>query len=67
MSNDWLYDDDRRKFSLVQFYTELEWTRILEGPIHLTEHTMTSIYDLFTIDLVKTGFAKIFIQGEKIL
>ena len=67
MSNDWLYDDDRRKFSLVQFYTQLEWTRMLEGPIHITEHTMTSICDLFTIDLVKTGIAKIFIQGEKIL
>ena len=65
MSNDWLYDDDRRNFSVVGYYTELEWVRMLRGPIQTTERTMISIYDLFPA--VGTENKKIFIQGKEVV
>ena len=61
MSNDWLYDDDRRYLSVTEFYTELEWTKMLKGAILTKEERMTSIYDLFKV--AGTGNKKIFIQG----
>ena len=64
LSNDWLYQDARNYFSLVEYYTELEWTRMLKGPIKTTEKLLNSIYDLFTT--VGIGNKKIYIEGEAI-
>ena len=63
MSNDWLYDDDRSNFSVLEFYTELEWAKMLKGAIHITELSMISIFELLTI--AGTGNKKIFIEGKK--
>ena len=64
MCNDWLCDDDRSYFSVTEFYTELQWIRMLKGVTQIKEESMTSIYDLFTV--VGTGNKKIFIEGEEI-
>ena len=62
MSNDWLYPDDRRTFSVAEFYTDLRWVKMLKGPIHLRKETMASIYDLLT--LAGTGNKELFIEGK---
>ena len=61
MSNDWLYADDRRTFSVAEFYTQLRWAQRIEGPIQSTKETMTSIYDLFKV--AGTGKKKILVEG----
>ena len=63
MSNDWLYDDDRSNFSVLEFYTELVWAKMLKGAIQITELSMISIFELLTI--AGTGNKKIFIEGKK--
>ena len=62
MSNDWLYPDDRSHFPVAEFYTELEWVRMIRGPILTTEKSMISIFDLLTV--AGTGNKKIFIEGK---
>ena len=62
MSNDWLRDEDRRNFSVTEFYTELEWVRMIKGAIRTTEKSMTSIFDLLTI--TGTGNKKLYIEGK---
>ena len=62
MSNDWLRDEDRRNFSVTEFYTELEWVRMIKGAIHTTERSMISIFDLLTI--AGTGNKKLYIEGK---
>ena len=47
---------------MTEFYTELEWTKMLKGAILTKEEPMTSIYDLFTV--AGTGKKKIFIEGR---
>ena len=64
MSNDWLRDEDRRNFSVTEFYTELEWVRMIKGAIRTTEKSMISIFDLLTI--AGTGNKKLYIEGKKI-
>ena len=61
MSNDWLYEDYRSNYSVTEFYTELDWVKMINEPIHRKEKPMTSIYELFTV--VGTGNKKIFIEG----
>ena len=62
MSNDWLYPDDRRNFSVAEFYTELRWLRMLKGAIFTKQESMTSIYDLLVI--AGRGNKKIVIEGR---
>ena len=62
MSNDWLYPVSRTSFPVMEFYTDLKWTKTLKGPIHLRKETMASIYDLLT--LAGTGNKKLFIEGK---
>ena len=64
MSNDWLCDDNRSYFPVREFYTELEWVKMLKE-VQIKEESMTSIYDLFMV-VAETDNPKIFIQGKEI-
>ena len=49
---------------MTDFYTELQWVRMLAGAIHITRQPMTSIFDLLTV--AGTGKKKILIEGNLI-
>ena len=67
MANDWLYRKEQWSFSVKQFYTGLQWVDWVKIGLQKEPQPMTSIYDLFTVDLVRSGNKKIFIEGEKIV
>ena len=64
LSNDWLPPEKAKTFSLMKFYTDLEWVESVEGPLR-SEQRKSNIFEMFKVKGSGKKPINILVKGNK--
>ena len=64
LSNDWLEQKDAKAMTVIQHYTNLQWSKKVEGGLEDTEEEMKSVFNILEINGAGEKPIKILIEGK---
>ena len=64
LSHDWMSPDKAKTFPLMEYYTDLRWTRTVKRALQNTQENFSSIFDILSIPRAGEEPTNILVEGK---
>ena len=64
LSHDWISPDKAKTFPLMEYYTDLRWTRTVKRALLNTHEKLSSIYDILALPGAGEEPTNILVEGD---
>ena len=63
LSHDWISPDKAKTFPLMEYYTDLRWTRTVKRALQSTQEKLSSIFDILSLPRAGEEPTNILVEG----
>ena len=64
LSHDWISPDRAKTFPLMEYYTDLRWTRTVKRALQNTQEKLSSIFDIFSLPGAGEEPTNVLVEGK---
>ena len=64
LSHDWISEDRAKTFPLMEYYTDLRWTRTVKRALLNTQEKLSNIFDILSLPQAGEEPTNILVEGN---
>ena len=66
LSHDWISENKAKSFPVMEYYTDLRWTRTVKRALHNTQERLSNIFDILSLSRAVEEPTNILVEGKKL-
>ena len=64
LSHDWISEDNAKTFPLMEYYTDLRWTRTVKRALQNVQENLSSIFDILSLPQAGDEPTNVLVEGN---